>query len=48
MLKGTILFGNHNLSDLRIVRITPTPLDVNFLIYPYIYNIKIIKLFKKY
>jgi len=40
MLKGTIWVGNHNLSDHRIVRITPTPLDGGFLFYPHIYNKK--------
>jgi len=36
------LIGNHNLSDLRIVRITPTPLDgVFYFIYIFI-NMKII------
>ena len=30
MLKGAILIGNHNLSDIRNVPITPTPLDETF------------------
>jgi len=44
MLKGTLLIGNHNLSDLRIVRITPTPLDEVF----YLYNIFICMENKRY
>ena len=44
MLKGTILIGNHNLSDRRTVRITPTPLDEVF----YLYNIFICMENKKY
>ena len=40
MLKGTLLIGNHNLSDLRNVPITPTPLGRVFLFYSYIYIIK--------
>ncbi len=44
MLKGAILIGNHNLSDRRTVRITPTPLDEVF----YLYNIFICMDNKKY
>ena len=30
MLKGTLLIGKRNLSDIRNVPITPTPLDETF------------------
>ena len=44
MLKGTILIGNHNLSDLRNVPITPTPLDETFyLLYIFILKWNIMK-----